>query len=294
MTDPKTFDHLLLGVGAMKAGTTWIYDALNRHPDIHFCREKEVHYLYACHVNPGILSDKSRMRRAQGYLHFDPERSALPVLQRRVEWTANWLKGPVDDAWFNGLFQHRGAATWVADFSNMNALVPTEGWAALHARTAKLRVVYTLREPMDRLWSHVRFHLKMQGATEKLEQWSLDQLEDHIRTGGDYLQHSNYVAAIKRMRAALPPECLHIALFDRIPDAPRAFIADIERFLGVAPFDLPDSIVTRVVNPSPPRPMPKGLAERFAQETAQQVEGLTALGVAVPATWNTPEALTFQ
>ncbi|UWQ96346.1 sulfotransferase [Rhodobacteraceae bacterium M385] len=294
MTDPKTFDHLLLGVGAMKAGTTWIYDALNRHPDIHFCREKEVHYLYARHVNPGILSDKSRMRRAQGYLHFDPERSALPVLQRRVEWTANWLKGPVDDAWFNGLFQHRGAATWVADFSNMNALVPTEGWAALHARTAKLRIVYTLREPMDRLWSHVRFHLKMQGASEKLEQWSLDQLEDHIRTGGDYLQHSDYVAAIKRMRAALPPECLHIAMFDRIPDAPRAFIADIERFLGVVPFDLPDSIVTRVVNASPPRPMPKGLAERFAHETAQQVEGLAALGVTVPATWNPEKALTFQ
>lgn len=285
MSEPKTFDHLLLGIGAMKAGTTWIFDALSRHPDIHFCREKEIHYLYSQYVNESILSDQARMRRASGYLHFDPDASAMPILQKRVEWTANWLKGPVNDAWFNGLFLHKGAAKWIADFSNMAALVPEEGWAAIHARTTKLRVVYTLRQPMDRLWSHVRFHLKMQNATEMLDEWTLDELEHHIRHGADYLQHNDYVAAITRMQAALPPECLHIDLFDRIPEKPRTFIADIERFLEVSPNALPGGIITRVVNPSPLRPMPEGLAARFADEIAQQIEGLKALGVTVPATW---------
>ena len=285
MSEPKTFDHLLFGVGAMKAGTTWIYDALHRHPEIHFCREKEIHYLYAQHANPGILSDQARMRRAKGYLHFDPEASAMPVLQKRVEWTANWLKGPVNDAWFNGLFLHRGGAKWVADFSNMGALVPEEGWVAIHARTAKLRVVYTLREPMDRLWSHVRFHLKMQGASEKLDEWTLDELEHHVRHGADYLQHNDYAAAIARMQAALPPECLHIDFFDRIPTEPHAFIADIERFLEVSPHALPDGIIERVVNPSPAHPMPDGLKARFADDVAQQIDGLQALGVHVPESW---------
>lgn len=285
MPEPRTFDHLLLGVGAMKAGTTWIFDALHRHPDIHFSREKEIHYLYARHVNASLLSDKNRMRRARGYLHFDPEQSAMPVLQRRVEWVANWLKGPVDDAWFNSLFLHRGAAKWVADFSNMGALVPEEGWAALHARTEKLRVIYTLREPLDRLWSHVRFHLKMQNASEKLAEWTLDELEDHVRTGADYLLHNDYAAAIGRMQSALPSECLHIDFFDRIPTEPRAFIAEIERFLEVVPFDLPEDIITRVVNPSPPRPMPEGFAERFAKDVTAQIAALRALDIPVPDTW---------
>lgn len=286
MSEPKTFDHLLLGVGAMKAGTTWIYDALSRHPDIHFCREKEIHYLYARHINPQILSDKARMRRAKSYLTFDPEVSARSVLQKRVQWTANWLNGEVDDDWFNDLFVHKGAARWVADFSNLTALVPEGAWAELHARTAKLRVVYTLREPMDRLWSHVRFHLKMQKATEKLNEWSLDELEDHIRTGGDYLDHNNYTAAITRMRAALPPECVHVDFFDRIPADPTGFIADIERFLDIAPHALPDAIVGRVVNPSPPHAMPDGLEERFADDIAMQVEGLKDLGITVPRSWH--------
>ncbi|GAB5448588.1 sulfotransferase [Gymnodinialimonas sp.] len=285
MSEPKTFDHLLLGVGAMKAGTTWIFDALHRHPDIYFCREKEIHYLYARHVNPGMLSDKNRMRRARDYLYFDPEVSSKPVLQKRVQWVAHWLNGPVDDAWFNSLFEQKGGATWVADFSNMNALVPEEGWAALHARTEKLRVLYTLREPLDRLWSHVRFHLKMQGATEKLDEWTLDELEDHVRHGADYLTHNDYAAAIARMQAALPAECLHVDFFDRISREPRAFIADVEQFLDVAPHDLPDGIVTRVVNPSPPRPMPAGFADRFAPDIAQQIDALKGLGIAVPDSW---------
>lgn len=287
MSEPKTFDHLLLGVGAMKAGTTWIFDALHRHPEVHFCREKEIHYLYAQHVNASMLSDGARMRRAQGYLQFDPDRSALPVLQKRVEWTANWLKGPINDAWFNSLFVHKGAAKWVADFSNMGALVPQEAWAALHARTTKLRVIYTLREPMDRLWSHVRFHLKMQNATEQLDDWSLDELENHIRHGVDYLKHNDYVAAIGRMQAALPPECLHIDFYDRIGTDPHGFIADTERFLEISHnADLPEAIIARVVNPSPPRPMPDGLRDRFAEEVARQIDGLTGLGVQVPSTWD--------
>ncbi len=289
MTDARTFDHLLLGAGAMKAGTTWIYDALNRHPGVHFCREKEIHYFYARHINSDILSDKARMRRAKAYLSFDPEVSARPVLQRRVQWTANWLDaapdGTLDDAWFNALFVHKGDAQWIAEFSNLTALLPVEAWAGLQARTNKLRVIYTLREPMDRLWSHVRFHLKMQKASEKLEEWSLDELEHHIRRGGDYMDHSNYVAALSRMQAALPPECLRVDFFDRIPADPRGFIADIERFLDLPAHDLPDDIVSRVVNPSPPRPMPEGLAERFADDVAMQVEGLKDMGVTPPRSW---------
>ena len=206
------------------------------------------------------------------------------VLQRRVRWTANWLDGPIDDAWFNRLFLYRGEARWIADFSNLNALLPAEDWRAIHARTHKLSVVYTLREPLDRLWSHVRFHLKMEGRSQLLEGWSIDELEDHIRQG-DYLQHTDYVAAITRMREGLPEECLHVGFFDRISDDPRGFVAEIERFLDIPPLEVPDEIVSRVVNPSPPRAMPDGLADRLAPFVTAQRDGLRALGLELPESW---------
>lgn len=269
----------------MKAGTTWIYDALQRHPDIYFCREKEIHYFYARHVNPNVLSDRARMRRAQHYLQFDPVTSSRPVLQHDVEWTAKWLDGTVDDAWFHSLFEQRGHARWIAEFSNFSALLPAEAWRDIHARTAKLRVIYTLRQPMDRLWSHVRHHLSSLDRTEEMEAWTLDELEDHIRTSVDYLHHNDYASAITRMRAALPPECLHVDVFDRIATAPHAFVSDIEAFLEVASHNVPDDVINRVVNPSTPRPIPSGLAERFRGDFTSQINQLEDLGINIPPSW---------
>ena len=284
MTDEPVFDHLFLSVGAMKAGTTWLYDVLRRHPDVHACVEKEIHYFYARWLNPGLLSDRARMHRAKGYLAFDPDQSDATVLQRRVQWTANWLQGPVDDGWFNGLFVHRGAARWVADFSNLNALLPTEAWRNIAARCRKLRVLYTLREPMDRLWSHVRFHLALQGRSQLLDTWTPDEIFAHIQQG-DYLAHTDYVAAISRMRAGLPADALRVDVFDRIRTDPGGFITDIATFLDIAPLPLPEAVMSRVINPSPWRPMPLGLAERLAPFAKAQRDGLLHMGVPLPDGW---------
>lgn len=284
MTLDPVFDHLFLSVGAMKAGTTWLYDVMNRHPDVHFSQEKEIHYFYAQTQRPGLLSDRARMRRAKGYLAFDPEVSQAKILQKRVRWTANWLAGPVDDRWFNNLFLHQGPARWVADFSNLNALLTEQAWRDIHARTRKLRVLYTLREPVDRIWSHVRFHLKMQGKSELLNGWSADDIFAHIQEG-DYLEHTDYVAAIGRMRLGLPAECLKIGFFDRIGQDPRGFVAEIDHFLDLEPRNLPDEVVSRVVNPSPPRPLPPGLAERLDPFARAQRDGLRKLGLSLPTSW---------
>jgi hypothetical protein len=37
-------ENLFLSVGAMKAGTTWLYEQLKDHPEIYFTPEKEIHY----------------------------------------------------------------------------------------------------------------------------------------------------------------------------------------------------------------------------------------------------------
>jgi hypothetical protein len=62
-------------------------------------------------------------------------------------------------------------------------------------------------------------------------------------------------------------------------------VADIERFLDIAPQTLPESIVSRVVNPSPPRPMPDGLAERLEPFVSAQRDGLRQMGFTLPASW---------
>lgn len=66
MNEKPVFDQVFLSVGAVKAGTTWLYDVMSRHPDVHFSHEKEIHYFYAQALRPGLLPDRARMRRAKG------------------------------------------------------------------------------------------------------------------------------------------------------------------------------------------------------------------------------------
>jgi len=43
-------NNLFLSVGAMKAGTTWLYKQLQYHPEIYFTPEKEIHYFANKHL----------------------------------------------------------------------------------------------------------------------------------------------------------------------------------------------------------------------------------------------------
>ena len=97
MSEP-IINRLFLGAGAMKAGTTWLYDLLNRHPQIYFTPEKELHYFYARHMRSDILSDQSRLENVQRkYLKFDPARARPLAIRDRMRRNANYLDGQVDD-----------------------------------------------------------------------------------------------------------------------------------------------------------------------------------------------------
>ena len=106
MQTPKYFDKLFLSIGAMKAGTTWLYAVLDRHPELHFAMEKEIHYFYHRYVNPNQLSEAYRLREAKNrYLfRFDPEKANIDAIRANLHWVAQYLSRPVDDYWYRNLF----------------------------------------------------------------------------------------------------------------------------------------------------------------------------------------------
>ena len=176
MAHRPTFDNLFIGAGAMKAGTTWLYSLLDTHPEIFFSLEKEIHYFYARYVDQNVLRDSVRLENVRSkYLRIDPASSNPEAVRKRLRWSAAYLDGPLDDDWYRGLFMFRKRQTYIADFSNLYALLPEEAWSKIAARTGKLRVLYTMRDPVKRLWSHVKFHLKVTGKLHLLDEWTPDE-----------------------------------------------------------------------------------------------------------------------
>ena len=287
-TGEELIDRLFLGAGAMKAGTTWLYQVLDRHPGLHFTPEKEIHYFYAAAVRPGVLSDRIRLANVRDkYLRIDPEKSAPFAVRQRLRWSAAYLDGPVDDYWYRQLFAARPPGAWACDFSNYYALLPVDAWRRIAARTGELRVLYTLRDPLKRLWSHVKFHLAVTGQTEALDRWGPDRMRAFARQ--DFLwENAEYGAAVRRMRAALPPDALRFAWHEEIHADERGFLAGLERFLGLAPHAYPDRLLARKVNTTEDRGMPDWFPGLFAADVARIIAELEGEGLTIPDGWTRP------
>lgn len=284
--DEPLLDRLFLGAGAMKAGTTWLYSVLATHPEIYFSPEKEIHYFYARHVRPDILSEPARLENVKHkYLGFEPRVAHAGMVRNRLRWAANYLDGPVDDHWYRGLFSLRRHGAWCADFSNLYALLPEAAWARIAARVGMLRVIYTMRDPVERLWSHAKFHLKLTGQDDALDRWSPVQVNRFLRQ--DHIwENSEYGAAIRRMRAGLPdPDALLLVFHEDLHADETAGLRRIEEHLDLSPHDYPAPLLARKVNTTPRRPVPEWFRELVAEDARRIVAELRAEGLLPPQSW---------
>jgi hypothetical protein len=284
---PKTFENLFLSIGAMKAGTTWLYAVLERHPELHFTPEKEIHYFYHRFVQEGILSEQNRLKRAHDrYLfRFDPNTANIDRIRHNLHWVADYLSRPVDDFWFRNLFKLQGKQRFACEFSNLTAHLPAEAWPHIESVTGNLRVLYTMRNPLKRLWSHVKFQLQMDGKTEHLATWTAEQFESFARQ--DHLwKNGEYGKVLRDLKAGLKSDNLKVMFYEDIHADQIASLRSIEAFLGIEPYTYPEHLLTRRFTESVKHPMPDFFPKLFESDFLRIRKEVEAEGFTVPGSWH--------
>jgi len=290
MSEHRLFGNLFLSAGAMKAGTTWLFAVLQRHPDLYFTPEKEIHYFYHRYVNGNVLNDRRRLKEARDryILRFDPAKANIEYIRRNLHWVAQYLSSPIDDFWYRGLFAYMRNETYGCDFSNLYAHLPAEAWSRISAQCDRLRVLYTLRHPVKRLWSHVRFQLQLSGDLGKLQTWSPEELRSFSRQPHIW-DNAEYGRVLRSMSAGLAPEMLKVILYEDLHADHRKVLAEIEDFLDIARFDYPEALLSRRINESVKSPMPEFFPGLFAEDFERIMDEVEAEGLAVPASWRIAE-----
>ncbi|SFL04697.1 sulfotransferase [Shimia haliotis] len=286
MSQQQLFGNLFLSIGAMKAGTTWLYTVLSRHPELHFSLEKEIHYFYHRYVNSGLLSDQRRMRNAkQQYLNrFDPDRANIDRIRHNLHWVSAYLSRPVDDHWFRNLFELRGNQKYACEFSNLTAHVPVEAWPRIHDDCNKLRVLYTMRDPIKRLWSHTKFHLQVTNQVDKLDTWTPEEFQAFAKK--DFLwDNAEYGAVLRRVKEGLPEGTWMPLFYEDLHEDQRGTLKKIEDFLDISNFDYPQQILDKRMTESVKRPMPEFFPDLFTEDVERIKSELTDLGLEPPASW---------
>jgi hypothetical protein len=230
---------ILFGLGATKAGTSWLHAYLEGHPEVAMPAVKELHYFDAKFFRDEARQIE-RLERERGRLLAHATRAdeaGRAVAERQiaeVERLARMIRSRTNDPGYaEFLTDCAGRARLVGDITPAYALLPPRLLRRMQRLAERVRFVYLLRDPLDRLWSHVR----MMG--QRLAKVGTDAckktlaLFDRWAEGGEapVAVRSDYAGAIDRMRRALAPENLKVIFYERLFTAET--IADLCAFLGI-------------------------------------------------------------
>lgn len=279
---------LLFGVGATKAGTSWLHAYLGAHPQCHVRTLKELHYF---DMREAGKLEKSRLEVQQTRnalaakpMPADPARAASRVLrlQDMDDWAAALAQGN-EAAYLAYLNAGRAGAGLVADITPAYALLPEGCLNRMAAMASEVRFVYLLRDPVERLWSHVRMIARRRAApgediapgANRILKRVLRGEETHITTRGDYR------AVLGRLWAAVDPSQLLLAFYEELFS--EAEIDRLCRFLGLAPAPAP---LTARVHQGVPVPMSAAQRAAAAAFLAPQYQFVADRLGRVPPQWS--------
>ena len=278
-------ERLFLSIGAMKAGTTWLYSLLERHPDLNFTPEKEIHFLAYHYLDKKHLTEDHRRHRAQTRLsnidNLRPERQKLI----RNWYDEHYLNGTPSLAWYQNLFSSsQGRRGWNADFSNLSALIQAEGWKRLRSDVSReIKAIYILREPCERLWSQYKFSGQ---PHENINSSKFEQQIEHFLSDPVVDTHSQYCRNLDAVCEGLGHQNVKVMIFDDIQNQPEALLASVEQFLDISARNHSNhNNINRRINTTAVQAPPDVFRQHCAPIVARELNGLLARGVAVPRRW---------
>jgi hypothetical protein len=226
-------------IGAQKAGTTWLYRALEHHPDIWLPPVKELHYFDEKRVAQrpwyeNFRGDDGIAQRWRRQLGTERRRRAneahRPDAEELRRWAARYFFETPTPDWYASLFPDDRLG---GDITPEYALLDPAGIDAALSINPDLRVIYLLRNPIEREWS---------GALMRSR--GLGRSTDLVLQGGRR-RHARYAENLDRWNERLPAGRLYVGWFDDIARHPEALLTDLLGFLQVS-----------TDNPTPPSGRP--------------------------------------
>jgi hypothetical protein len=217
-----------LCVGAQKAGTSWLDRNLRRHPDLWLPPMKELQYFNHVHI-PSNRNWTSRQRHERGshllrnYIEKHPPEDWD---FRRIARIADIAGGPVSDDWYGRIFSLAPPERICGEVTPDYATLPDEGIRHVLKLSPDVRIILSLRDPIERSWSHIRMIAEARGVTDTSE---METMAANI----DQYRRADYPAMIANWRRFVPEDRFHVIFMDDIASDPKRVIEQVCAFLGV-------------------------------------------------------------
>jgi len=157
-------------------------------------------------------------------------------MQDRADWMTVLDKGQEDlPAYLEYLSKGAKGDQLVGDMTPAYALLPEARLAQLGRMAPDVRILFLMRDPVERLWSHIRMIAARRDPDGQVRAKRCGRLLDKVIAGQEtqIVARSDYAATLKQLRAALPRGRVLIEVFEEMVagDGFQRILA----FLGLAP-----------------------------------------------------------
>lgn len=291
---------LLIGLGAQKAGTTWVYRQLKRSGACHVRSIKEAHYFDAAYV-PGetyhidrrarIVQERAAaLRAALQAGDGEAVQRLVADIRMRLDHLSIYGAPDGDAAYAAWLMQGWKGQPLVADISPSYGLCGADVLARMATMAARVKFLFILRDPVDRMWSSIKMYAaKLAGADRfgDLAPAARAVAVAEAFAGGDevapQLNRHDYAATLAAMDEALPEPTRMQVFYERMfrPEA----MARLAGFLGL---DRLEADYDERPNRTAALALPGGLEQALFVRLADQYRAVArAFGGpdALPARW---------
>jgi hypothetical protein len=277
-------------LGATKAGTSWLWDHLAGHPECHFRTIKEYNFFF---LSDGESFDNALRQGAQKIARHEGHLARLPA-DARV-WAARHLtdlqawqqvlqRRQVDLAAYREfLTEGRGARHLVGDITPAYGLLGGKRLRVMMDLAPDVRFLYLIRDPLARLWSHVRMVAANQagdmaqaarGVLDRLLAGSGDNETKWLVERGDY---PHILTKLDRILAGRP---FRVQFYEDMMTG--AGLAQVSAFLGIS---AQPGAFGRVSHQGVALALPDGYRGRLLAWLRPQYEFVAGRFGALPLAW---------
>lgn len=232
---------MLFCAGAVKAGTTWLYEYLREHPETYFRTIKEMQYFDR--LDSGTL--KGRINKLnQEIAGFEAELDS-----GKAKWPAWVLRQIGDRAEYRKLLQSGDAPTaaylryltagagemrLVGEMTPEYGLLPPSRIAEISALAPDVRWVFLMRDPVSRLWSHVRMLVRRTKPAPEAFAGACEAKFDAVLAGKarDVTERGDYKAIHGRLAQGVAADKRLVMFYEQLLTP--AGVARVTSFLGLS------------------------------------------------------------
>ncbi|THD85408.1 hypothetical protein E7811_06845 [Aliigemmobacter aestuarii] len=218
--------RFVLGLGAQKAGTTWLHSYLGSFDGVDFGPLKEYHVWDAI-ADPrlkGFVVSDERLASLAG----KPQYHAIKLrhdMQRDPNLYASFFDGLIEAGnWMTGDITPSYAGLDVATLRDIRDRLEDRGF--------DLRVVYLMRDPFERVWSMARMQNRDNPAISDDERVLADiRALENLYKSEQYRLRTEYHRTIERIEQVFTPEQTFFGFYEDLFTVPS--LERIEAFFGV-------------------------------------------------------------